>query len=105
MTAEERKAIYCHELGHCFSPNQQENSGTGRKISEEVDSDTFAVKYCGISPHILERALAKSFEYEMKDIGRKKDVTQERIDRYIEEMKARKRNIEKLIREIEEQER
>lgn len=41
----------------------------------------------------------------MKDIGRKKDVTQERVDRYIEEMKARKRNIEKLIREIEEQER
>ena len=41
----------------------------------------------------------------MKDIGRKKDVTQERIDRYIEEMKARKRNIEKLIREVEEQER
>ena len=40
----------------------------------------------------------------MKDIGRKM-VTQERIDRYIEEMKARKRNIEKLIREIEEQER
>ena len=70
-----------------------------------MDSDTFAVKYCGISPYILEKALAKSFEYEMKDIGRKKDVTQERIDRYIEEMKARKRNIEKLIREIEEQER
>ncbi len=41
----------------------------------------------------------------MKDIERKKDVTQERVDRYIEEMKARKRNIEKLIREIEEQER
>ena len=64
--------------------------GTERKISEEVDSDTFAVKYCGISPNILERALAKSFEYEMKDIGRKM-VTQERIDRYIEEMKARKK--------------
>ena len=41
----------------------------------------------------------------MKDIGRKKDVTQERIDRYIEEMKARKRNVEKLMRENEEQER
>ena len=41
----------------------------------------------------------------MKDIGKKKDVTQERIDRYIEEMKARKRNIEKLMRENEEQER
>lgn len=40
----------------------------------------------------------------MKDIGRKM-VTQERIDRYIEEMKARKRNIEKLMRENEEQER
>ena len=101
----DKKLVCAHELGHCFSPNQQENSGTGRKISEEVDSDTFAVKYCDISPHILERALAKSFEYEMKDIGRKKDVTQERVDRYIEEMKARKRNIEKLIREIEEQER
>ncbi len=32
-------------------------------------------------------------------------VTQERIDRYIEEMKARKRNVEKLMRENEEQER
>ena len=41
----------------------------------------------------------------MKDIGRKKDVTQERIDRYIEEMKARKRNVEKLMRENGEQER
>ena len=41
----------------------------------------------------------------MKDIGRKKDVTQERIDRYIEEMKARKRNVEELMRENEEQER
>ncbi len=41
----------------------------------------------------------------MKDIGKKKDVTQERIDRYIEEMKARKRNVEKLMRENEEQER
>mgnify|MGYP001851618838 FL=1 len=40
----------------------------------------------------------------MKDIGRKM-VTQERIDRYIEEMKARKRNVEKLMRENEEQER
>ena len=41
----------------------------------------------------------------MKDIGKKKDVTQERIDRYIEEMKARKRNVEKLMRENGEQER
>lgn len=52
LTAEERKAIYCHELGHCFSHNQQESKGNERNICDEVDSDTFAVEQCGISPYI-----------------------------------------------------
>ena len=37
----------------------------------------------------------------MKDIPRKKHVSQERINRYLEEMKARKTNVEKLILELE----
>ena len=101
LTAEKRKAIYCHELGHCFSINQKNKIQKGRDVFEEVDSDTFAVKQCGISPYVLERALAKSYEYEIKNISRKKSLTQERVDRYIQEMKARKRNVEKLIQEYE----
>ncbi len=61
----------------------------------------FAVKQCGISPYILERALSKSYEYEIKNISRKKGLTQESVNRYIQEMKARKRNVEKLIQEYE----
>lgn len=70
-----------------------------------MDSDTFAVKQCGISPYTLERALAKSFEHEIRNIPRKKHVSQERINRYLEEMKARKTNVEKLILELESGER
>ena len=100
MTPEERKAIYCHELGHCFSNNQKKSTSSERNISDEVDSDTFAVKQCGISPYTLERALARSYEYEIKNIP-KKNISKERINRYLEEMKARKLNAEKLILELE----
>lgn len=101
LTTEERKAIYCHELGHCFSINQKNKVQKGSDVFEEVDSDTFAVKQCGISPYILERALQKSYEYEIKNMSKKKGLTQERVNRYIQEMKARKRNVEKLIQEYE----
>ena len=97
----ESKAIYCHELGHCFSHNQQEAKSTGRNIEDELDSDTFAVEVCDISPYILEKALAKSYEYEIKNIGQKVGLTQERLNRYIEEMKARKKNVQRLIHEYE----
>lgn len=98
FTAEERKAIYCHELGHIFSINQQ-NSSIGRQIDEEIDSDTFAVEKCGISPEILESTLRKTYEYEIAHISEKQSLTQERLDRFISEMQLRKRNIERLIRE------
>lgn len=104
LTDEERKAIYCHELGHCFSHNQKESTNGGRNTSDEIDSDNFAVKYCGVSPYTLERALAKSYEYEIKKLP-SKNVSKERINRYLEEMRARKLNAEKLIRESESIER
>lgn len=100
FSAEERKAIYCHELGHVFSKNQLSNaSETSRQIDDEIDSDTFAIEKCGVSPKILESALKKTYEYEINQIPKKKDVTQERIDRFTREMQLRKRNIEKLIRD------
>lgn len=34
-------------------------------------------------------------------MSKKKGLTQERVNRYIQEMKARKRNVEKLIQEYE----
>ncbi len=104
MSAEERKAIYCHELGHCFSHNQQVSKENERKVFNEVDSDTFAVEQCGISPYVLENALAKTYEYEIRNIGQKKDLTQERLDRFVKEMKARKENVRRLIREFEDKE-
>lgn len=35
LTTEERKAIYCHELGHCFSINQKNKVQKGRDVFEE----------------------------------------------------------------------
>ena len=99
LTSEERKAIYCHELGHSFSVNQQKCSrDKGRQIYEEVDSDTFAVEKCGISPEAVESALKKTYEYEINHIYEKKNLTQERLDTFIREMQLRKRNIERLIK-------
>lgn len=52
-----RKAIYCHELGHIFSKNQlSDKNRSWRKIDNEIDSDTFAVKECKVEPEILEGA-------------------------------------------------
>lgn len=98
FTTEERKAIYCHELGHVFSKNQLSNdSKTARQIDNEIDSDIFAVEKCKIDPEILESALKKTYEYEINQVTKKKNITQERIDKFVSEMRLRKRNIEKLI--------
>ena len=100
LTSEERKAMYCHELGHSFSVNQQKCSrNEGRQIDEEVDSDTFAVEKCGIPPEIVESALKKTYEYEINHINEKKNLTQERLNTFIREMQLRKRNIERLIQD------
>lgn len=100
FSTEERKAIYCHELGHVFSPNQiNEDSPKERKIENEIDSDTFAVEKCKIDPEILERALKKTYEFEINQILNKKNISQRRIDEFVNEMRLRKKNIEKLIRD------
>lgn len=101
FNAEERKAMYCHELGHCFSENQKFAKLNERNIFDEVDSDSFAVKKCDILPNVLESALAKSYEYEIKNINNKTNLTNEKLNRYVQEMTARKRNVEKLIVEYE----
>ena len=75
-----------------------------KETKEIFDSDTFAVEQCGISPYILEKALAKSYEYEIRNIGQKTDLTQERLDRYVKEMKTRKENVRRLIHEFEDKE-
>lgn len=59
------------------------------------------MEQCDISPYVLEKALAKSYEYEIKNIGSVVGLTQERLNRYLEEMKARKRNVQRLIHEFE----
>lgn len=92
-------------MGHCFSPNQQENKNSKRNIDDEVDSDTFAVEKCDISPYVLENALVKSYEYEIQNIGKREGLTQEAFNRYVEEMKTRKRNVQRLIHIYEEIER
>lgn len=45
--------------------------------------------------------MAKSYEYEIKNIKNKKEITQERLNKYLEEMKLRKANVLKLISEFE----
>ena len=98
FTTEERTAMYCHELGHIFSKNQLSNaSETGRQIKNEIDSDTFAVEKCGIDPKILQNALKKTIEYEINNINKKKNITQERIDKFVKEMRLRIINIENII--------
>lgn len=67
-----------------------------------MDSDRFAVEQCGISPYILASALAKTYNYDIMGIHKNKNLTQERLSRYIEEMKRRKDNVERLIKEFED---
>ena len=98
FSVEERKAIYCHELGHIFSKNQlSDKNRLWREIDDEIDSDTFAVKECKVEPEILEGALKKTYEYEINQITKKENMTQERIEKFVNEMRLRKKNIEKLI--------
>ena len=81
FSVEERKAIYCHELGHIFSKNQlSDKNRLWREIDDEIDSDTFAVKECKVEPEILEGALKKTYEYEINQITKKENMTQERIE-------------------------
>lgn len=94
--------MYCHELGHCFSVNQQENKKKPRNAMDEIDSDTFAVEKCDISPYVLEMALAKTYEYEIKNSVNKPGMTKERVDKFVEEMKLRKANVKRLISKYEE---
>lgn len=103
LDVEERKAIYCHELGHNFSSNQSKIEDK-RNIAYEVDSDTFAVEKCGIDPYVLESALKKTYEYDIQNLKNKANMTQERLDKYVNEMKARKENIKRLILKKEKNE-
>mgnify|MGYP001103550215 CR=1 FL=1 len=97
LNTEERKAIYCHELGHCFSENQRGAKSSERAIEYEVDSDTFAVEKCGISVDALESALKKTYEYNIASIRtRQEKLTKEEVEKFIDEMTARKRNVERL---------
>ena len=45
-----------------------------------------------------------SYEYEIQNIGKRVGLTQEALNRYVEEMKTRKRNIQRLIHIFEERE-
>lgn len=105
LNAEERKAIYCHELGHCFSEKQKEIKSSERAIEYEVDSDTFAVEKCGISVDVLKSALKKTYEYNIASIRtRQKTPTKEKVEKFVEEMTARKRNVERLKLKLKQKE-
>lgn len=96
LNPEERRAIYCHELGHCFSDNQKNSSSKKREIADEVDSDTFAVEKCEVPIDVLESALSKTHEYYVEKAGKDTNMTDERVQRFKQEMIARIRNIERL---------
>ena len=96
LNPEERRAIYCHELGHCFSDNQKDSSSKKREIADEVDSDTFAIEKCDVPIDVLESALKKTYEYCVSKAKKDINMTDERVQRFIQEMTARKRNIERL---------
>ena len=98
LEKEERKVMYCHELGHIFGDEKIISSRNGRTIEEEVMCDTYAVEKLKNKPEILENALRKTYEYEISKINGSTDKN--RINRYIEEMTARKRNVEKLKEKI-----
>lgn len=105
LNAEERKAIYCHELGHCFSEKQKGIKNKERVIEDEVDSDTFAVEKCGILVDVLESALKKTYEYNIASIRiRQQMPTKEKVENFVEEMTARKRNVERLKLKIKQEE-
>lgn len=104
LNTEERRAIYCHELGHCFSDNQKNSSSKKREIADEVDSDTFAVEKCDISTDVLESALRKTYEYYVEKAKKDTNMTDERVQRFIQEMTARKRNVERLKNKLETKE-
>ncbi len=93
----ERRAIYCHEIGHCFSEKQKNSSNKERLIEDEVDSDTFAIKECGIDPEVMMSAVKKTYKYYISEIRNTPNITIERVNRYIEEMDKRVSNIKKYI--------
>ena len=105
LNAEERKVIYCHELGHCFSPNQtkmRDELTEEERCMYEIDTDTFAVEQCDMSPYVLKSALEKTYTYGIKSIEKKPHLTKEKIDRFVKEMNARIKNAERLIRQYEQ---
>lgn len=102
LTSDERKAIYCHEMGHVYSPNQK-NRTKERNYADEIDIDTFAIEKCDISIDVLESALKKTYEYDIKRIKNGQQKDKAKIKRYIDEMTARKRNIERLRERQKEQ--
>lgn len=105
LNTEERKAIYCHELGHCFSENQKGIESRERAIEYEIDSDTFAVEKCGISIDVLESALRKTYEYNIASIGTRQETpTKKSVENFIKEMTARKRNVQRLRLKIKQKE-
>ena len=56
--------------------------------------DTYAVEKLKNNPEILENTLRKAYEYE---IGKINEITDKnKISKFIEEMIARKRNVERL---------
>lgn len=88
FTSSERRAIYCHELGHIFSPNQKHS--TTRNAFDEVDADTFAVIHLDTNPDILYSALKKTYEHHIANLDT--NMTQEKFDSLCEEMSMRKHN-------------
>ena len=99
LNKEERRVIYCHEIGHVFSNNQLKRTERGkiRNIDDEIDSDTFAVKKCDCSPVTLKRALEKTLEYELNNI--EEGVTVEQLNRFKNEMSIRIQNAQRMIDE------
>lgn len=104
LNKEERKCIYCHELGHCFSQNQKDKPmNTLRNIEDEVDSDNFAVKMLGISPFVLESSLKKTINYHIANFKKRNDLTKEEVEEYIVEMTERTKNARNLIKEFKKE--
>lgn len=98
LTTKERNAIYCHELGHCFSEKQQSSTSKERTIEDEIDSDTFAVEKCGVELGVLASSLKKTMEYNLNNAP--SDITQERIEKFITEFNLRLNNVKILTEKL-----
>lgn len=63
LNLEERRAIYCHELGHYYNQKEVGNSKKERLIDDEINSDNFAIKKLKVKPEIMENTLKKMRKY------------------------------------------